>query len=402
MPRRMALPEHQRFVRNAPLHAGTVRMTRYRTLISLTTVVLSVAAGDAWAQQCTSACYMQSCSPTSSTIAFCDGQLHRCGNASGNGAGCIRDDPQHDWFCRTCESSIACSNPTVCACDPLADDCLQQCDGAPCAPPPPCADACCRRGSPQGSPLLGGDPFTLDAPVSYFVSVDATVKTGATTLNFTRYYIANDSAWSFDHQLKTNGGTPLPTPFGSTQNGTSLRWWHNYYTFVSEYAYGRNIRTWRSPSGKSVRFTVGNGCSTPPCRLDLAPGQSEVTEQLWRVADGFELRSADGLTTRYTQKELSTDRTMYFPSEVRGVTGAVLYSFKYANPSGCSAATGSDPGVPYLSRVYALDGGAGELDFSYKLLSLPSGGTACVLTSVFAADSVGALQRVRVALIGRA
>lgn len=286
-------------------------------------------------------------------------------------------------------------------------DCPQKCDaGHDCAPAPTCGpenpteSSNGRRGDKSSpscpgeetcSPVLVGDPFTLGFGESYFRSEDAFLDTGAQKLALTRTYVSADESWSRDRVIgDPTNASKLPTPFGRTGGDKSLRWVHNYFTFVGE---GTSELVWRGPAGQSVRF---DKCSTAPCRALPRLGEGRVKEQLNKTSTGYEVLLSDGTRLVYESKEKSTWRTLYFLSRALNATGATLFSAVYANPTGCTQSTGSDPGVPYLSRIIATGGTTAELVLGYTSMAPLSGVGAneCVLTSVSVKDAAGALSTV--------
>ncbi|EPX57569.1 hypothetical protein D187_004913 [Cystobacter fuscus DSM 2262] len=261
-----------------------------------------------------------------------------------------------------------------CGSEICADGQDNDCDGAV---DEDCAPGEIDGGGPVGSnrDLYCYDPVNLASGSSFEQVKDLSVGDGLTTLSFERTFSSRGDEWIYDAPL-----VGVPKPFGgSPNNPESVEWWHNWLSVVVEHQYYWSVRT---PDGGLLRFLP---CAGSTCEAVPAQGNQSRPERLKRTPTGYELRQSDGTLLVYESLFLSPreGRRRYFLSRVVSGAGINLAQLNYAQPNltGCAqGATGSSPGVPYLSSVQSPAGAS--LSFDYRVLARSAGGVDCVIDRV--------------------
>ncbi|WP_395847605.1 RHS repeat-associated core domain-containing protein [Cystobacter fuscus] len=261
-----------------------------------------------------------------------------------------------------------------CGSEICADGQDNDCDGA--------VDEDCAPGEIDGGGPVGSnrglycyDPVNLASGSSFEQVKDLSVGDGLTTLTFERTFSSRGDEWIYDAPL-----VGVPKPFGgSPNNPESVEWWHNWLSVVVEHQYHWSVRT---PDGGLLRFLP---CAGSTCEAVPAQGNQSRPERLTRTPTGYELRQSDGTLLVYESLFLAPreGRRRYFLSRVVSGAGINLAQLNYAQPNltGCAqGATGSSPGVPYLSSVQSPAGAS--LSFDYRVLARSAGGVDCVIDRV--------------------
>ncbi len=260
------------------------------------------------------------------------------------------------------------------------DDVDNDCDGEvneDCAPvepdggaPPSCSGPKCRC---DGTNLF--DPVNIVTGTSYERIKDVEVFDEVATLSFERTFSSRGDEWVHDSPL-----VGVPKPFGASPgNAGSVEWWHNWLSLVVEHQQHWSVR---DRDGRLLRFTP---CAGVPCQASLTEGTPSHHERLWRTASGYELVQADGSRLVFEGRFVAAPggRNRYFLSRVVSSTGVDQALLTYAVPpvGGCpQGASGSSPGVPYLSSVRTAAGRMFSL--SYRALRRADGALECVITAV--------------------
>lgn len=258
--------------------------------------------------------------------------------------------------------------------------CGATCDGNyvnHCTPPKPCnpAEECC--------PDIG-DPATLVLAQSMYAHTDARLSTSLGPLKLSRYYLGADHFWQ--EWLPTDR---VPKPFGSTDDaGTTLRWWHNFYSFV--FPPGNNWHVY-GPNGYE-QYTAG--CYTPPCWASQPTPSQRQRNRLHFSDAGFEYYD-DSSGSRYlyhSPYKGPDNQTRYFLTQVQNSNYTTIALVSYQQPDGgCPVAgTGSAAGTPYIHTIESL--GGGQWTFEYKPLQWPGSALECVLDRVTAAGPGGEVE----------
>jgi len=317
------------------------------------------------------------------TTALGDGTFQMCLN--GVKVACTCDGSAGEWGgVNGCNGSYSHGAPGTEAYDGLyicGLMCDTSCDGnyvSTCTPPKPCnpEEECC--------PDIG-DPVELITGKSTYAHTDVRMNTSLGPLKLSRSYVGDDHFWQQFSPVDR-----MPKPFGSTNDaGTTLRWWHNFYSFV-HIPEGSGLWHVYGPNGYE-RFI---GCFTPPC---WALTQTTKRNRLRYSDAGFEYYDDNSgyrylYQTPYTGPDSSTKFMLTQVQNENYTTVAVL---NYQQPDGgCPVAgAGSSPGTPYLRTVEAL--GGGRWTFDYKPLQWPGSAVECVLERTTAAGPTGEVEVAR-------
>src|SRR4051794_3936571 len=111
---------------------------------------------------------------------------------------------------------------------------------------------------------LKGDPIDVINGTQVGRYTDISLPTTLGQFEFIRYYTSKERGWSFP-----NAGDPLldasgvSAPFASyaVSNG-SLRWWHNYFSFITVKA---NLWSARATDGSLHVYNACTGTASSPC-----------------------------------------------------------------------------------------------------------------------------------------
>lgn len=204
---------------------------------------------------------------------------------------------------------------------------------------------------PVGGRRALGDPVTIGDGKSIYTVTDISLSTANGPLDFSRTFHSTHNEWLFESTLGTQSTPYVPTPFGGEYaKDWSIRWWHNWYSFVL-----RTSTDWlvRLPGGELVVFepctiTSGNKCAARP-RPRSAESRAVLT---WDSAmPGFTYYGPTGVY-RFASRHL-TDRFYLTTATPRPGSGLPTAFVEYGAPSGCQATPGMDSTtfVPFVAKV---------------------------------------------------
>ncbi|NNC07306.1 RHS repeat-associated core domain-containing protein [Corallococcus exiguus] len=268
-----------------------------------------------------------------------------------------------------------------------------------------------------------GDPVSVADGYNYLRVTDFELPLSQGSLPFIRMYVTKAPSYSYGGVsgpgisgfLPEKVGNPknyLARPFGAHRSAaSSLNWWHNFYSSI----------LMPSPTSTEVAIRDVDGHlnsmirSTKPALSGawyVNKNNEGNRDQLWQdtsdggwpdrfvfyregsgryVYDSVWVHNIEAQSRHYFLSRI--EDAEYAPGGTPEVPRAVL---EYALPStdggtlvdpDCyTGATGTDPGVPYLSTVTTRDGA--KLHFYYRaVISSHSGKTECVLDHVSLEDS---------------
>ncbi len=269
---------------------------------------------------------------------------------------------------------------------------------ATCSPPPPSNSTICSVGGPP----MKGDPFGIARGEGRYSRVDFSLSTPAGPVSFERHYVTDPEIWRTPEPLGGLYGTFVPSPFGSA-DGSSLQWWHNYYSMVTPLSWGG----WavHLPSGEVAVYKYCepnvSGCFSTP--ID-GSRESHYKFYFDLLNNQIILFSEEGrLIYGHTWNRPGESRPVYFlsriepagyqqvsPTDSSRISSAVL-SYGSGTPNTCWGTSGT--GL-FLDKVRLIDGS--EISFAYRphyIANSPSG-QECVLDRVDVQPS-GATTRIQ-------
>ena len=187
-----------------------------------------------------------------------------------------------------------------------------------------------------------------------------------------RSYTSNDQTWSYASAL-----AGLPKPFGSSPtNVNSLKWWHDYFSYVHVTGITGNRWDVRMPGGRLVSFW---GCTSTGCWANPVPGNQSAKERLQKTATGFVLIERGGRELHFSSPWTPVGGSVpnhHFLTIVRNPTGYdETLSYLLPDPA-CPVGAAGNAGVPYL-RTVALPEASFQLSYVVKTVGST---TECVIS----------------------
>lgn len=225
---------------------------------------------------------------------------------------------------------------------------------------PDCEDDECKC-----SAQTAGDPVSVVYGNTVLRRADVKIAGSVAELRLLRSYTSRDGTWAH-----LNSVANVPVPFGhSPTNRNSLRWWHNFFSFVDV----SSVSVWNT-NGRWLQFGSSATCSPKsltPCWLSRVSGFLSIRERL-RVDGpnvGFTLMADDNTKYVYhaplTPPGFTSPTRFFLTSMVAG-SGATTAAVAYTSPvgsngqplAGCplQAPDGGTVAVPYARSVTTEDG----------------------------------------------
>lgn len=252
---------------------------------------------------------------------------------------------------------------------------------------PPCGEgdpACTCSGLHQF------DPVNVASGNSFVRIQDASLAGTIGSTELMRTYVSDDAAWAHE-----NAVAGLPKPFGaSPSHQDSLRWWHNYYSFVRVEG---NFWSVRDADGRTVPYLA---CS-PPCWASPTAGNQSQRERLHWSGSVFSFVRSDGSRLEFQDKWHRTAANQwdaYFLTRVKDVAGRTTQEVAYEFPSNvtCPSTGSALTQAPYLKTVATPEGT--QLVFKYSSMSNAHGLSECVISRVAVRNKHDPLQTETVVL----
>jgi RHS repeat-associated protein len=228
---------------------------------------------------------------------------------------------------------------------------------------------------------LVGDPVGMVYANSVQRIVDITLPTPVGPFEFIRFYDGNATHWALGDQQGLEDGSRTPKPFGP-YNEPDLKWWHNYYSFLTVASSETSEPGWlvHSPDGFAHFFnpcTVSGDC-VAAISSTIQPSNRA---QLRRTGDSlFTFIQEDGTSLVYdgaVAKFVPSPQngiTRYFLTKIVTPLGVTFAAIDYGPPmdesqtaiSDCApaAGAGSAPGAGYIRTITLADGNV--LNFYYQ------------------------------------
>ncbi len=236
----------------------------------------------------------------------------------------------------------------------------------------------------QPNPNLASDPVQVSSGSSFVDDVDVAIPSSG--LEFRTYYTSRDSIWdqTFNESFYALD-VSAPWGRGPSKSYKTLRWWHNWFSFVDVW-YDRKatIPTWsyfvRAPGGGLFHYLT---CTAPCVAQPYAP-QEDTPVLVVERPDKFVLFYKDGQRFVYdAYSQLSDPSTVlhYFLSDAYDRSGDRIAHLVYASPPNipglghCDSGWTYDnaagkwveipgAGVPFIKRIYDREGAAIELTWT--------------------------------------
>jgi hypothetical protein len=297
-------------------------------------------------------------------------------------------------------------------CNSLDNNCdgLLDAEGDACqksANPPRC-DPC--DYSCENSEDVAADPINIKTGKSFVRDADLVIRTAMGEVNLYHAYVSDDASWTLEGTQDDGSGLlqNVPKPFGpSPYNEGSLRWWHNYFSFVLEAKTSQPALFVRDTNGHFVvykgAFDLGTGkfdacngvdpahsldrCFATPATGGEFPEEMLEVDQQTQGQHKYVLWKKTGGRLEFSKAWLSRDADLYFLESIYNAQGELLAKVEYQSPEGMlSCERGKKPpptncywdsgkgdptfsctsGAPFVSRVTAANGAV--MEFQYEIL----------------------------------